>query len=75
MEPEYLTYLKEHRPDLHEQAVSSAKWAAEWRENIIRDLCNEMRDMIAGSGLDAPKILVKAENALPIGHDTGGGSC
>lgn len=35
MEEQWLAYLRENNPELYEQAVSSVKWTAEWRDKEL----------------------------------------
>lgn len=38
MEPEFVRYLRESRPDLYEQYKAAIKWDIEWRDKRITEL-------------------------------------
>ena len=38
MEPEYLKYLRENRPDLYKQCIDNDKWQLKWRDVYISTL-------------------------------------
>ena len=46
MEPEWCEYLRENAPArLYEEMQRDVKWAAEWRDNRIKELEAKLREL------------------------------
>lgn len=41
MEPEWRIYLQEHAPELYKQMLDDITWAAQWRDERIKELEDE----------------------------------
>lgn len=44
MEEQWRIYLKENAPDLYKEMLESVRWAAEWRDNQIKELKQKCKD-------------------------------
>lgn len=63
MESEWMTYLRETRPDLFEAMQMDLTWMVQWRDEQIVQL---MATLVGLVGSDDPKVLQEMETAIRL---------